>query len=73
MSDDILSLLQSRNKSQYTYPMWAGMLDGIASVCELDGPGLNPGGDEIYPPVQTGPGAHSASFSLGNVSVPGGN
>jgi len=34
---------------------------GIATDHELDGPGSNPVGDEIFPPVQTGPGAHPAS------------
>ena len=30
----------------------------------LDGPGSNAGGDDIYPPVQTGPGAHPASYKM---------
>jgi len=34
---------------------------GIATDYGLDGPGSNLGGDEIFPPVQTGPGAHPAS------------
>ena len=38
---------------------------GIATDYGLDGPGLNPGGDEIFPPVQTGPGAHPASCKIG--------
>ena len=34
---------------------------GIATDYGLDGPGSNPGGDKIFPPVQTGPEAHPAS------------
>ena len=37
----------------------------------LDGPGSNAGGDEIFPPVQTGPGAHPASCTMGTGSFPG--
>ena len=33
---------------------------GIVTDYGLDGPGSYAGGDEIFPPVQTGPGAHSA-------------
>jgi len=31
---------------------------GIATDYGLDDPGSNPSGDEIFPPVQTGAGAH---------------
>jgi len=34
---------------------------GIATDYRLDGPGSNPSGDEDFPHVQTGPGAHPAS------------
>jgi len=45
---------------------------GIATDYGLDGPGSNPGGDEISPPpVQTGPGAHPASCKIGTGSFPG--
>ena len=44
---------------------------GIATEYGLDGPGSNPGGDEILPPVQTGPGAHPASCEMGTGSFPG--
>ena len=37
---------------------------GIATDYGLDGPGSNPGGDEIFAPVQTGPGAHPASCKM---------
>jgi len=32
---------------------------------------VNLGGDEIFPPVQTGPGAHPASCKMGTGSFPG--
>ena len=43
----------------------------IATNYWLDGPGTNPGGDEIFPPVQTGPGTHPASCKMGTWSFPG--
>jgi len=36
----------------------------------LDGPGSNPGGDEIFLPVQTGPVAYPASCKMGTGSFP---
>jgi len=42
----------------------------IATDYQLDGPGSNPGGDEIFPPDQTGPGAHPASCKMGTGSFP---
>jgi len=44
---------------------------GIATDYGLDGPRLNPVGDEIFPPVQTGPGVHPASCKTGTGSFPG--
>ena len=44
---------------------------GIATDYGLDGPGWSPRGDEIFPPVQTGPGAHLASCTTGTGSFPG--
>ena len=44
---------------------------GTATDYGLDGPGSNPGGDEIFPPVQTGPGAHPASCTMGTGSFLG--
>ena len=38
---------------------------GIATRFRLDGPGSNPGGGEFSAPVQTGPGAHPASYTMG--------
>jgi len=43
----------------------------IATDYWLDGPGSNPGGDEIFRPVQTGPGAHPASCTMGTRTFPG--
>ena len=43
---------------------------GIATDYGLDGPGSNPGGDEIFPPVQTGRGAHPASCKTVTESFP---
>jgi hypothetical protein len=46
---------------------------GIATDYGLDGPGIESrwgGGD--FPPVQTGPGAHPAPWSMGTWSFPGG-
>jgi hypothetical protein len=44
---------------------------GIATDFGLDGPGSNPGRDEIFPPVQTDPAAHPASCEKGNGYFPG--
>ena len=44
---------------------------GIATDYGLDGPGPNSGGDEIFPPVQTGPGVHPASCKMGTGSFLG--
>ena len=48
-----------------------GSSGGIATDYVLDCPGSNPGRDEIFPPVQTGPGAHPASCKMGTGSFPG--
>jgi len=44
---------------------------GTATDYGLDGPGSNPGWDEISRPVQTGPWAHPASCKIGTGSFPG--
>jgi len=44
---------------------------GIATDYGLDGSGSNPDGDEIFAPVQTCPGAHPASCTMGTESFPG--
>jgi len=43
----------------------------IATDYGLDGPGSNPGGDEIFSPVQTGPRAHPAFCKMSIGSFPG--
>ena len=43
---------------------------GIATDYLLDGPGSNSGGDEVFPPFQTAPGAHPASYKMGTGSFP---
>ena len=43
---------------------------GIATDYGLDGPGSNPGRDEILS-IQTDPGAHTASCKMGTGSFPG--
>ena len=48
-----------------------GSVVGIASGNGLDGPGSNPGGARFSAPVQTGPGAHPASCTMGTGSFPG--
>jgi len=54
----------------YYYYCGPGSSVGIATDYGLDGPGSNPGGDEIFPPVQAGPGAHPASCKMGTRSFP---
>ena len=44
---------------------------GIATCYGLDGPGSNPGVGSDFPPVQTGPGAHPTSCTMGTGSFPG--
>jgi hypothetical protein len=48
-----------------------GSSAGMATDYGLDGPGSNPGEDEIFPPFQTGPGAHPASCKMGIESFSG--
>jgi len=45
-----------------------GRSDGIATDY---GPGSNPGGDEIFSPVQTDPAVHPDSCTMGTGSFPG--
>jgi hypothetical protein len=49
----------------------SGSSVSITTDYRLDGPGSNPGGDEIFPPVQSCPGAHPASCKMGTRSFPG--
>jgi len=43
----------------------------IATDYGLDGPGSNPGEDEIFRPSRPALGAHPASCTMGNGSFPG--
>jgi hypothetical protein len=52
----------------------SGSSVGIATSYGMDGPGIekkNPGGGENFAHVQTGPGAHQASCTMGTGSFPG--
>ena len=66
-------MIESKNIIlNYRYPnSGPGSSVGIATDYGLDGPGSNPGWDEIFRPVQTGPGAHPASCTMGTGSFPG--
>ena len=44
---------------------------GVATRYGLDGPGIEPGGARFSAPIQTGPGAHPASCTVGTGSFPG--
>ena len=44
---------------------------GIATYYGLDGPGIESRWGRDFPPVQTGPGAHPASYTMGIGSLPG--
>jgi hypothetical protein len=48
-----------------------GSSDGIATDYRLDGLGIESRWRRDFPPVQTGPGAHSASCTMGTRSFPG--
>ena len=43
----------------------------IATDYMMDGPGSNPDGDEIFLPIQIGPGAHPVYSKMGTGSFPG--
>ena len=54
--------------------LWGGdSAVGIATGYGLDGPGIESSGGRarFYAPVQTGPGAHPASYTMGTGSLPG--
>jgi len=46
-------------------------LVGVATDYGLDGPGSNPGGDEIFRPSRPAPGAHPTSRKMSTMSFPG--
>ena len=51
--------------------LWAGSSVGIATDYGLDGPRIESRWGRDIPPVQTGPGAHPASCTMGTGSFPG--
>jgi hypothetical protein len=54
------------------YPSGLGSSVGIATGYGLDGPGIQSRwGREFFAHVQTGPGAHPASCTMGTGSFPG--
>ena len=55
----------------YEYICGPGSSIGIETDYGLDGPGSNPGGDEIFPSVRTSPGAQPVSCTMGTGSFPG--
>ena len=57
----------------YVYTAYCGLGGsvGIATGYGLDGPGSNPGGSRDFPHVQTVPGAHPSSCTIGTGSFPG--
>jgi hypothetical protein len=65
----------STNKKHFCCrpPVGRGSSVGIATHLGLDGPGIESrgGGARFSAPVQTGPGAHPASYTLGTRSFPG--
>ena len=51
--------------------MWAGKAVDVATRYELDGPGIGSRrGRDFFAPVQPGPGAHSASCTMGTSTPP---
>ena len=48
-----------------------GTVVGIATGYELEGPGIESRWRRDFPPVQTGPGTHPASCTMGTGSFPG--
>jgi hypothetical protein len=76
--------VQSFNAVKHDNPNWLlwlrtatlsvcgpGSSVGIETDYGLDGPGIESRWGEIFPPVQTGPGAHPASCTMGTGSFPG--
>ena len=54
-----------------TWRFGPGSSVGIATDYGLEGPGSNPGGDDIFRNFQTGPEVHPAFRKMGTVSFPG--
>ena len=65
------SVCLAKISQTYGYSLSQEQIIYIATDYGLDGPESNPGGDEIFPPIQTGLGAHPASCKMGTGSFPG--
>ena len=64
--------VQNYFKISLCYYCGPGSIVGIATGCGLDGPGIeSQWGARFFTPVQTGPGAHSASCTMGAESFQG--
>ena len=61
----------ARNKGPCLRCRWPGSVVGIATGYGLDGPGIESPWGLSSAPVQTGPGAHPASYTMGTGSFPG--
>jgi len=59
------------NRALYDIICGPGSSVGIAIDYGLDGPGIEFRWRRVFPPVQTGPGAHPASCTMGTGSFPG--
>jgi len=75
--DQHCHLLYKKECEQLSKQLYSGLfcepgsLVCIATDYGLDDPASNSGRDEIYPAVQTDPGAHPASCKMGTGSFPG--
>ena len=59
------------NSKELSCDCGPGSVAGIATGYGLDGPGIESRWRRVFPPVQTGPGAHSTSCKMGTGSFPG--
>ena len=73
MYTDLSSVQKKQDIYIYIYIYICGPDSSVSIATDygLDGPGSNPDGNEIFSPVQTGPGAHPASCTMGTGSFPG--
>ena len=56
----------------YIHIVWAGIVVSVATSCGLDGPGIESRwGARFSAPLQTGPGTHPVSYTMGTGSFPG--
>ena len=57
----------------FTLKIWTGKIETLIYITDygLGGSGIESRCGRNFPPVQTGPGAHPASYKMGTVSSPG--